>query len=77
MSVKQEVLLCLINNYPIVPNYKIARSSRKHPMSTMQRLRELRSMGWINYEYDRKTKCYKITTKLGNLKKALKVIGKI
>lgn len=76
MNVKQEVLICLINNYPVISNYKIARSSRKHPMSTMQRLRELRALGLVDYEYNRKTKCYTVKTKLSELRKILRGIRK-
>lgn len=67
-SVKKAVLETLIAYYPQVKNYAVERAHPKHKMSGLQRLRELRARGIVDYSFDRKTNTYHIHTPLKALR---------
>ena len=58
MTVKESVIRCILAHYPLVPSHKLHRCSKKHPFSSMQRLREMKAEWALRYEYDYATKCY-------------------
>lgn len=68
ISVKKAVLKTLINYYPKVKNYTVERAHPKHTMSGLQRLRELRADGVVEYEFDKQTNSYLIHTPIKSLR---------
>lgn len=70
-TVKQAVLEVIIKYYPKVPNYKIATAHPEHPMSGLQRLRELSARKEVFYYFDRATNNYRILTALSVIKRYL------
>lgn len=68
ISVKKAVLMVLINEYPKVKNYAVEKAHPKHCMSGLQRLRELRAEGVVEYEFDKQTNSYLIHTPIKSLR---------
>lgn len=68
MTVKQAVIEIIIAYYPRVKNIKIERAHPEHPMSGLQRLRELRSKHGIQYRFDNKTNEYIFESPLKDIK---------
>ncbi|MFA5322711.1 MAG: hypothetical protein WC373_08555 [Smithella sp.] len=61
MKTKIHVLKTLIDNYPIVANHVIAEANPMHPLSGLQRLRELRKNG-VKVEFNKRNNTYTVHT---------------
>lgn len=70
ISVKKAVLKVLINYYPKVKNHAVEKAHPKHKMSGLQRLRELRAKGVVQYEFDKQSNTYLIHTPIQKLRKS-------
>jgi hypothetical protein len=75
-TVKEAVLRILIEKYPVVKNHLIEKAHPVHRMSGMQRLRELKKEGIVQYTFERKTNRYVILTPLWMLQEALQKMTK-
>ncbi len=74
MTVKESVIRVIIKHYPKVKNHLVMTANPKHSLSGLQRIRELRQEGKIDYEFDRKTNTYEILTPKIKLERLLEVI---
>jgi len=66
MKTKIHVLKKLIDNYPTIPNHVVSSANPLHPLSGLQRLRELRKDG-VEIEFNKRNNTYTVSTPKSDL----------